>query len=82
MNAKKLAEEVDKIKLPAFVPKQGVKIVTDEKATSLSTAAFDDESIIDQLIGKLEQGARALPPGFQMNPIQFEKVRTFSSHET
>ncbi|CAM6104520.1 unnamed protein product [Calypogeia fissa] len=73
LNAKKLAEEVDKVNLPTFVPKQGVKIVTDEKATSLSTSAFDDESIIDQLISKLEAGVKTLPPGFQMNPIHFEK---------
>jgi ubiquitin-activating enzyme E1 len=79
LDAKKLAGAVDKVKLPEFVPKQGVKIVTDEKATSLSTAAYDDESIIDQLINKLEQGAKSLPPGFQMNPIQFEKVKFLRS---
>lgn len=78
-NAKKLAEVVDQIKLPDFVPKQGVKIETDEKATTMNSGSFDDESIIDQLINKLEEGAKTLAPGFHMNPIQFEKVWTILS---
>lgn len=69
----KLAEAADKINLPAFQPKQGVKIVTDEKATSLSTPASDDSAVIDQLIKMLDENAGNLHPGFRMNPIQFEK---------
>ncbi|KAF7816121.1 ubiquitin-activating enzyme E1 1 [Senna tora] len=41
---KKLAEEIENVEVPDFQPKEDVKIVTDEKATSLSTASIDDES--------------------------------------
>ena len=37
LDAKKLAEAVDRVKVPQFLPKQGVKIVTDEKATTLKS---------------------------------------------
>eukprot|EP00249_Psilotum_nudum_P024481 c29197_g1_i1 orf=472-3648(+) len=72
-NSRKLAEVTDKIKLPEFQPKQGVKIVTDEKATTLNTPSLDDCTVIDQLIRKLNEGVAHLPTGFRMNPIQFEK---------
>lgn len=53
--------EVDTVNLPTFVPKQGLKIVvTADKATSLYTAAFDDESRIDPHISKLEDGIKSL----------------------
>ncbi|KAM0871088.1 hypothetical protein ACQ4PT_039614 [Festuca glaucescens] len=67
------AEAVDKVIVPDFQPKQGVKIVTDEKATSLSSASVDDASVIEELIAKLEGISKRLPSGFHMNPIQFEK---------
>ncbi|KAI5070106.1 hypothetical protein GOP47_0014449 [Adiantum capillus-veneris] len=69
----KLAEAADQIKLPSFSPKQGVKIVTDEKATSLSTPASDDSMVIDSLIKILDDNASSIPPGFRMNPLPFEK---------
>ncbi|WOK96678.1 ubiquitin-activating enzyme E1 2-like isoform X1 [Canna indica] len=72
-NAKKLADAVDNVIVPDFQPKSGVKIVTDEKATSLSTASIDDVAVINDLIARLEECAKKLPPGFRMNPIQFEK---------
>lgn len=72
---KKLAEAVDKVIVPEFQPKTDVKIVTDEKATSLSTASVDDAAVINELLAKIEQSWKSLPPGFRMNPIQFEKVR-------
>ncbi|KAJ6822888.1 ubiquitin-activating enzyme E1 2-like [Iris pallida] len=72
-NPKKLADVVSKVSLPDFEPKKDAKIVTDEKATSVSTASFDDAAIIDDLVAKLEVCAKKLPPGFRMNPIQFEK---------
>lgn len=78
----KLAEAADKINLPAFQPKQGVKIVTDEKATSLSTPASDDSAVIDQLIKMLDENAGNLHPGFRMNPIQFEKASHLVSPST
>lgn len=71
---KKLAEAIDKVLVPEFQPKQGVKIVTDEKATNMSAASIDDAAVINDLIAKLEDCAKVLPPGFKMNPIQFEKV--------
>ncbi|XP_074581592.1 ubiquitin-activating enzyme E1 2-like isoform X1 [Curcuma longa] len=70
---KKLAAVVDDVILADFQPKAGVNIVTDDKATSLSTASVDDAAVIDDLIEKLEECAKKLPPGFRMNPIQFEK---------
>ncbi|GJN13991.1 hypothetical protein PR202_gb00759 [Eleusine coracana subsp. coracana] len=70
---KKLAEAVDKVIVPDFQPKQGVKIETDEKATSLSSASVDDAAVIEELIAKLEAISKTLPPGFHMNPVQFEK---------
>ncbi|KAL7247251.1 hypothetical protein ACSBR2_002217 [Camellia fascicularis] len=72
-NPRKLAEAVDKVMVPEFQPKKDVKIVTDEKATSLSTASIDDAAVINELIMKLEQCRKNLPPGFRMKPIQFEK---------
>ncbi|XP_020101243.1 ubiquitin-activating enzyme E1 2-like [Ananas comosus] len=72
-NPKKFAAAVDKVLVPEFQPKQGVKIVTDEKATSLSTASIDDTAMIENLIARLEDCAKKLPPGFRMKPIQFEK---------
>ncbi|KAL4189619.1 hypothetical protein AMTRI_Chr08g208050 [Amborella trichopoda] len=72
-NPKKLAEEVSKVGVPEFQPKKGVKIVTDEKATSLTQSSVDDAAIIDDLILNLEGAAAKLPTGFRMKPIQFEK---------
>ncbi|KAM7532024.1 hypothetical protein LguiB_035434 [Lonicera macranthoides] len=70
---KKLAEAVDKVIVPDFQPKKDVKIVTDEKATNLSAASVDDAAVINELIMKLEMCQKKLPPGFKMNPVQFEK---------
>ncbi|XP_068636995.1 ubiquitin-activating enzyme E1 1 isoform X2 [Aristolochia californica] len=72
-NPQKLSNAVDKVLVPDFQPKTGVKIVTDEKATSLSAASVDDSAVIDSLVKKLEDCADSLAPGFRMNPIQFEK---------
>nr|XP_023929383.1 ubiquitin-activating enzyme E1 1 isoform X1 [Quercus suber] len=72
-NPKKLAEAVDKVMVPDFEPKKDAKIVTDEKATSISTASVDDSAVIADLINKLEQCRKNLPSGFRMKPIQFEK---------
>uniref|UniRef100_A0A0E0EGH2 E1 ubiquitin-activating enzyme n=1 Tax=Oryza meridionalis TaxID=40149 RepID=A0A0E0EGH2_9ORYZ len=72
-NTSRLADAVSEVAVPQFEPKKGVSIVTDEKATSLSSASVDDASVIDDLLAKLEECAKRLPPGFQMKPIQFEK---------
>ncbi|XP_010557978.1 PREDICTED: ubiquitin-activating enzyme E1 2 [Tarenaya hassleriana] len=72
-NPKELAEAVDNVIVPDFEPKKDAKIVTDEKATTLSTASVDDAAVIDEMIGKLEQCRQSLSPEFRMKPIQFEK---------
>lgn len=72
---KMLAENIEKVIVPDFEPKTDVKIVTDEKATTLSVASIDDAAVIDELIFKLELCMKNLPLGFKMKPIQFEKVR-------
>ncbi|CAN6186275.1 unnamed protein product [Urochloa humidicola] len=72
-NTSKLAGAVSKVEVPEFKPKKGVNIVTDDKATNLSSASVDDVAVIDDLLSKLEECAKNLPPGFQMKPIQFEK---------
>ncbi|XP_058214651.1 ubiquitin-activating enzyme E1 2-like isoform X1 [Rhododendron vialii] len=70
---KKLADAVNNVEVPDFQAKRDVKIATDEKATSLSTASNDDDAVISELVMKLEICQKRLPPGFKMNPIQFEK---------
>ncbi|KAJ4779926.1 ubiquitin-activating enzyme 1 [Rhynchospora pubera] len=72
-NPKKLAESVGKVSVPEFAPKEGVKIVTDEKATSVASASFDDAEVIDALSSRLGQLAKTLPSGFCMKPVHFEK---------
>ncbi|GER34712.1 ubiquitin-activating enzyme 1 [Striga asiatica] len=69
----KLAEAVDNVIVPDFQPKKDVKIVTDEKATSLATSSMDDAAVIDELIAKLEKCRETLAAKFMMKPIQFEK---------
>ena len=73
-NPRKLAEAVDRVIVPEFQPRKDAKIVTDEKATSLSTASIDDAAVINELVMQVEQCRTTLEPGFRMKPIQFEKV--------
>lgn len=73
---KKLASAIENVIVPDFEPKKDAKIVTDEKATSISTASFDDSVVINELIRKLELSRNKLPSEFRMKPIQFEKVQT------
>ncbi|CAN4113795.1 unnamed protein product [Withania somnifera] len=70
---KKLSEAVNNVIVPDFKPREDAEIVTDEKATSLSTASIDDAAVINELISKLEYSRKYLPPGISMKPIQFEK---------
>ncbi|XP_044505408.1 ubiquitin-activating enzyme E1 1 isoform X1 [Mangifera indica] len=72
-NPRMLAEAVNKVIVPEFQPKKNAKIVTDEKATTLSTASLDDTVVINDLITKLEKCRQNLPLEFRMKPIQFEK---------
>ncbi|XP_031123482.1 ubiquitin-activating enzyme E1 1-like isoform X1 [Ipomoea triloba] len=77
---KKLAEAVDSVVVPEFQPKKDAKIVTDEKATNLSIASIDNAAVINELIMKLEQCRKRLPPNFRMKPIQFEKDNNTNYH--
>ncbi|XP_074586988.1 ubiquitin-activating enzyme E1 2-like [Curcuma longa] len=77
---KKIADAVNKVIVPEFQPKTDVKIVTDAKATSLSTASIDDSAVINDLIAKLEECSKKLPTEFRMNPIQFEKDDDINYH--
>ncbi|XP_022755548.1 ubiquitin-activating enzyme E1 1-like isoform X1 [Durio zibethinus] len=79
-NSKMLAEAVEKVIVPDFLPKEGVKIETDEKATNLSTASVDDAAVINELLFKLELCRNNLPSGFRMKPIQFEKDDDTNHH--
>ncbi|KAK9154014.1 hypothetical protein Sjap_001494 [Stephania japonica] len=69
----KVAEAVNKVIVPDFEPKKGLKIETDEKATSLTTTSLDDSLVINNLIERLEDTRKKLPPEFKLNSIQFEK---------
>ncbi|CAL1378654.1 unnamed protein product [Linum trigynum] len=69
----KIADAIDRVIVPDFEPKKGVKIETDEKATNVSTSSIDDVKAIDELVLKLETCRQQLVPGFKMAPIQFEK---------
>ncbi|PPR86840.1 hypothetical protein GOBAR_AA33847 [Gossypium barbadense] len=61
-NTKMLAKAVEKVIVPDFQPKEGVKIETietDERATSLSTGSVDDAAVINELLFKLERSGLA-----------------------
>ena len=77
-NPKEAAEAVDSVIVPDFEPRKDAKIVTDEKATSLTTASVDDATVINDLIAKLERCRLNLSPDFRMKPVQFEKVNKYS----
>ncbi|CAI0399916.1 unnamed protein product [Linum tenue] len=72
-NLKKLADAVEQVMVPEFQPSKHATIVTDEKATSLSTSLGDDSAQISDLVMRLENCRQHLPHGFRMKPIQFEK---------
>ncbi|CAI5479155.1 unnamed protein product, partial [Closterium sp. Yama58-4] len=72
-DGKRMAEAVAKVEVGEFVPKQGVKIVTDEKATSAATSVGDDGKAIAELVGRLKEGTKGLSEEFRMVPVQFEK---------
>ncbi|KAL5709791.1 E1 ubiquitin-activating enzyme [Ranunculus cassubicifolius] len=72
-NLEKVATAINKVILPDFQPKEGVKIAVDEKE-NLSTDDDDyDAGVIKYLVIKLEECRKKFPPGFRMNSIQFEK---------
>ncbi|KAM0953182.1 putative ubiquitin/SUMO-activating enzyme E1, THIF-type NAD/FAD binding, ubiquitin-activating enzyme [Dioscorea sansibarensis] len=72
-NPSVLAEAVDKVTVPEFWPKRDAHIVSDLEGSLLNSASFDDDIVVCDIIRKLEKFAENLPPGFWMNPMQFEK---------
>ncbi|KAI3447815.1 hypothetical protein Pfo_004480 [Paulownia fortunei] len=73
-SSEKLTDAVEKVIVPDSLPRKAVNIVIGGKAISLSTASKDDDAaVINELILKLEMCRKNLPPGYKMNPIQFEK---------
>ena len=59
-----VAQVAANVDIPEFVPKQGVQIETDPKATaakSSAIAAGDDEAFIEGMISELQVGLLALP---------------------
>eukprot|EP00798_Chlamydomonas_sp_ICE-L_P027491 gene27492-4798_t len=64
----------EKVKVPVFEPRKGVKIETDPKASkNYSSLTEDDEAVIDGLMAKMVAAKAALPASFKLTPIEFEK---------
>jgi len=73
-DAAKVAAEAAKVPIPKFQPKKGVHIETDPNATNTTSFVNTDEgSVIAGLLETLEEAQSALPRGFMLQPIQFEK---------
>ena len=72
-----LARVVADVPVPAFQPRDGIKIETDPKATKAdgagSSGGGDDESLIDAALAKLEAARSALGEGYRVHPVTFEK---------
>uniref|UniRef100_A0A6N2KGQ8 NB-ARC domain-containing protein n=1 Tax=Salix viminalis TaxID=40686 RepID=A0A6N2KGQ8_SALVM len=70
-----IGEESSEFKLPKLKNLILLRLpeLKNEKAITLSTASVDDAVVINELIRKLEQCRHKAPPGYRMNPIQFEK---------
>eukprot|EP00239_Pterosperma_sp_CCMP1384_P001938 CAMPEP_0197849798 /NCGR_PEP_ID=MMETSP1438-20131217/13250_1 /TAXON_ID=1461541 /ORGANISM="Pterosperma sp., Strain CCMP1384" /LENGTH=1008 /DNA_ID=CAMNT_0043462637 /DNA_START=225 /DNA_END=3251 /DNA_ORIENTATION=+ len=69
-----LAALINSVQIEDFVPKSGVKIETDPKATASSAGSMDDETIIADMLKKLEEGTKDLVGGsHKIAPISFEK---------
>lgn len=68
-----MADAIGKVDVPEFKPKSGVKIETDPKATAPASLGMDDESIIEDLLGKLEQVRSGFAADYRLSVIEFEK---------
>ncbi|KAK9812866.1 hypothetical protein WJX72_004885 [[Myrmecia] bisecta] len=69
----KVMEVAGRAHVPEFVPRKGVQIETDPKATKAAVLAGDDEAMIENLIEQLQATLSKLPPDFKLQPIAFEK---------
>lgn len=62
------------VPIAPFSPKAGVKIETDPKAQNANpVSASDDATAIDGLAETLLGAVKALPSGFSLSPVVFEK---------
>ena len=68
-----MADAISKVDVPEFKPKSGVKIETDPKATAPASHGMDDEAIIEDLLGKLEQVRLGFAADYRLSVIEFEK---------
>ena len=68
-----MADAISKVDVPEFKPKSGVKIETDPKATAPASLGMDDEAIIEDLLGKLEQVRLGFAADYRLSVIEFEK---------
>ena len=64
---------VEKVTVPEFKPKSGVKIETDPKATAPVAEAIDDGAVIQDLLAKLDEKRASLGAEYRLNVIEFEK---------
>ncbi|KAI8466875.1 MAG: hypothetical protein J3K34DRAFT_432282 [Monoraphidium minutum] len=74
------AREAAKLEVPAFAPRQGVRIETDPKANSAGPTMGDDEGVIEQLVARLNDATKDLPAGFKLHPVTFEKDDDTNHH--
>ena len=71
-----LVQMVEKVNVPAFAPKKGVKIETDPKANSAASnvpEGIDDEAVITELLARLDEKRASLGAEYRLNVIEFEK---------
>jgi len=66
-------QAADSYKTPDFVPRSGVKIETDPKATNKFASSGDDASMVENLLSQLEPVSKELPAKYRLTPIPFEK---------
>eukprot|EP01018_Ginkgo_biloba_P039608 Gb_08796 [translate_table: standard] len=75
-DSRKLGEVTNRVHIQVFhmtLPNEEVKIVSNEKATTMNIREVDDSVVLDNLIRTVEEGVKSLSPNFCINPIQFEK---------
>lgn len=73
-DAEKVMAAAAEVAMPEFVPRKGVKIETDPKATgSTPVTNTDDESVIEAYVARLTGARSKLPAGYLLKPVQFEK---------
>jgi ubiquitin-activating enzyme E1 len=80
-----VAKAAAAVPVEQFVPRQGVRIETDPKATAAqqqqnAMTSADDESVIDTLLQRLEGATASLPSGFRLVPVAFEKDDDTNHH--